>query len=235
MRSGLPATLSLSHRAGRSRSAQPWGMEWWRTSPTVFPLILWIFIRENCTRNPGPLSRKRTFAQCFARLVDVLRDLPRERRRARETQLVAQALDEFDADAVAIQVDVPIEQEHFEPPRATAEGRAHAQAGRAHDAIRSDVGPHRIDAVAREQALGRYLQIDRRESERAASFVAVLDRAGHRVGSTERARRGRDVAREQRVADARGADEMPVDDHGRRGIDGEAVLRAEVLQHLDVP
>src|SRR5688500_16317372 len=180
------------------------------------------------------MSQKRTLGEDTTRLIDVLRDLLRQRVGALESQLVAQPAREIDADAVAVEVALEVEDERFEPALAAAERGAYAEAGGGLEALSFDRRPDRIDAVARQQPRRRDAEIHRRITERSSALLAVLHYARHGVRAAEQARGGLDRARDERVADARRAHDRVIDGDGLLHVDGEAVALSDLAQRRDV-
>src|SRR5207237_1622538 len=148
-------------------------------------------------------SRTHPTAQGSARGLDIASDLRAELLRTRETQLVTQALHERGLDPVAVHVALPVQQVRLERSVAAAERRPYAEARRGRDLFVADAHGHRVDAVARQQPLARYSEVDGRKAERSPAFRSVDHRASHAVRAAQKPCRTLDVTRQQRVADAR--------------------------------
>src|SRR6267378_750679 len=155
-------------------------------------------------------SRIGPIAQGRACGLDITGDLGAELIRAREAELVPQARHECGLYRVTVDVAAPIEEICLEYAVAAAEGGPDAEARRRGHALTVHRRPHRIDAVARQQTFARDSQVQRRETERASALVAVHDRAFDGVVAAEEPRGIVDVAGEERVASARGTDDLAV-------------------------
>ena len=102
-----------------------------------------------------------------------------------EFQFGPDPADDGDIDALAVEVAVEIEQEHFQQRRAGVEHRPYAETGDAVIALAGDRHPHRIDAVL--EAAGRVEpDIGSGEAEFAAALFAVDDLAGNEPGRAEK-------------------------------------------------
>src|ERR671937_2292145 len=134
------------------------------------------FERANMTAGRSAPSHSTVPGSAIQRpsgLIHVSRDLRRELGRAREGDLVSEPLHEGGLDLFAVDLAAKVQKKGLEHPLATAEGRADPERGRRLETSLSHLGPHRVDAVAWEEALAREGEVDRRESEGAPAPLAV--------------------------------------------------------------
>ncbi|ABA49788.1 hypothetical protein BURPS1710b_1123 [Burkholderia pseudomallei 1710b] len=156
-------------------------------------------------REAGRAAARRAtvLGEVRARVDDVLRDRARERFEIDEFRLVAQLLQEFDANELAVCIAVPVEQVHFEQHAAgIVDGRPHAEARDARQRLGREA-VHAHDEDARQgRALVSDRQVQRREAEVAAELQPVRDVAADRIAVAERARGGVEISRRERGAHA---------------------------------
>src|SRR4051794_8183649 len=189
----------------------------------------------SCLRSAVRLMRQRRVAGSpgdGSGLVDVRAHLLDERLDRVEALLAAQALEELEAQRLAVQVAVEVEQEGLDELAAAGhEHRPHADVrGRRVGLARRGRRPARVHAVARRDvAVGRE-QVRRREAELPAALVAVDDLADDRERRAEQRVGVLDRAAEHEAADVARGHDLAVDLEQRHDPRLEALVGRQELR-----
>src|SRR3954466_7634618 len=189
----------------------------------------------SCLRSAVRLMRQRRVAGSpgdGAGLVDVRAHLLDERLDRVEALLAAQALEELEAQRLAVEVAVEVEQEGpDELAAAGLENRPPAHVSRPRGgAARRDRRPAGVDAVPGRDVAVLRQEVRGREAELAAALVAVDDLADHRERRAEQRVGVLDRAAEDEPADVARRDHLAVDLEQRHDPRPEAIVGRERLR-----
>src|SRR3954463_10108710 len=145
-------------------------------------------------------------------LVDVAAHLVDERFDRVEALLTAQPLEELEAQRLAVEVAVEVEQERLDElaPARDEHGPYADVRRRRVDAPRRDRRAARVHAVPRRHVPVLRQEVRRREAELAPALVAVHDLAGDRERRAEQLVGVLDSAAEHEPADVARRDDLPV-------------------------
>src|SRR5712691_650334 len=176
----------------------------------------------------------RCSCQYSFRFLYVSGDLRRELGRARERELIAKSLDECGLDLLAVDLVREVQEISLEHPFSTTESRSDTERCGRFETSLPHLHPHRVDAVAWEQANAWQREVDGRKSEGPSALRPVHHAPANAVRPPEKTRGGLDIARQQKIANSGGAHDRPVDLDRRHHVHDKPIALPSLAQLFDV-